>query len=444
MSGSLDLQSVKTQQLILQNPDGSFPAVGGVLAIVDPQGTVGPISDITVDNLTVDSINITGAILQNNITATEIQAVTGRATTTAVSGILTAGDISATNVNTVYLTTTDLSSGPIKVVTLEAENITVPQLIVTDISASTIKANSVAVSQTLVSNSGVFTNLETSVVQVNDVITAGLLNAYNTSASSASFYDISSQSGYIGNATATIDLSANNLTVGVATIASDVSVNNLNVTGAFNFNQLNLNTINVNGLLKATTKINTGKITVPRSTFGDLSAEIYDISSLNVSNLHNVNSLVAISAVVTDLSSQVVKTTSLRATGSSIFNSLTSNTLFATAATVTDVSATNLFAQTVNATVDVSLNKGILTYGAPSTLFVDGISTKTTEAYVQQSYYQSFVENGLATSTDISNTMLDLATNFNNFMNILRNIKISVTHPKIKDLAGHRVFDHWN
>ena len=426
MSGSLDLQSVKTRQLILQNPDGSFPATGGILAIVDSLGRVGTVSDMSVATVTVDTINITGAILQDNITVAEVQALTlGRAATADVSGLLTAGDISATNVNMIYLAASDVSSGPIVTGTLDTATLYSPYLEITDLSASTMKATQSTVVQNLVGTNASLQDLTTNSLEVGNTASTDNLDVYNLNATHSTFTSLTSE---IANCSTLISgsIKSNTLDTQTATIETDVSTNNLAVAGTFVFNQLNLDTVIVNGTLSSSRSINTNTIEANTTTVGDLSAELYSVTRLNVKNLYNVNALNADTSTVTNIQTQRVNTGGISATGRTVLNKLSANTLFAAGATVADVSATNMYIQTMNATTDISLNGGGLTYAPPSTLLVNSVPTTRTQALAQQPYYPTYVYNDLATTTDISNTLLDLINSFNDFVYIFSERAIAV------------------
>lgn len=66
--------AVKTRELVLQNPDGTFPAVNTVLALDDSNGTVAPTADLSLDSINVNNNNLvitsSGHITAKTITLT--------------------------------------------------------------------------------------------------------------------------------------------------------------------------------------------------------------------------------------------------------------------------------------------------------------------------------------------------------------------------------------
>lgn len=60
---TVDLQSVKTRQIVYQNPDGTFPTVGAVLNVTDTRGHTDWTRDINADSITlVNNINGDGVL----------------------------------------------------------------------------------------------------------------------------------------------------------------------------------------------------------------------------------------------------------------------------------------------------------------------------------------------------------------------------------------------
>ena len=88
-----DINSLKTRQIILQNPNGTFPANNQVLAISGTRGEVVKTSDLTLTSLTVSGdLTVMGDISANNVVTT-ITAGTGISVnggaTGAMSGAIT-------------------------------------------------------------------------------------------------------------------------------------------------------------------------------------------------------------------------------------------------------------------------------------------------------------------------------------------------------------------
>ena len=88
-----DINALKTRQIILQNPNGTFPANNQVLAISGTRGEVVKTSDLTLTSLTVSGdLTVMGDISANNVVTT-ITAGTGirvnGGATGAMSGAVT-------------------------------------------------------------------------------------------------------------------------------------------------------------------------------------------------------------------------------------------------------------------------------------------------------------------------------------------------------------------
>ena len=68
---SVDLHTLKTRSIVLQNADNSFPAVGGVLTVVDDRGTIRGSRDIMVNRVNFregGSIDASGNIVATSLT----------------------------------------------------------------------------------------------------------------------------------------------------------------------------------------------------------------------------------------------------------------------------------------------------------------------------------------------------------------------------------------
>lgn len=427
MSGSLDLQSVKTQQLILQNPDGSFPAVGGVLAVIDDRGSVGPVSNLSVERVSVDNVNITGAILQDNITAIDIQTNNVNANTVVVDELLKVTDISTNTVNTVYVSSTDLSGATAQTSTVTADYTFVQQLGVQNtLSASTIKTPTVS-SQYITSDTALITDLSAGTINTErsatTVLNAGLIRSNN-----AEFVDLSSNTARI-TTVKTTDICANTVKMNTVSIGGTLNTKNLNVQGTFTFNELDLTTLTSNTVVA--TDISTGVFLANSAKFDDISAQAYSITNLNVKGRYNVNSLRPNYCNVTTLNTTTAATDTLNVTGT-LSGTTTINTpvLYSTNVTATNINtAGTITAPFIDVSSNINLNNGILSYSPPSSLLVNGTATTDTSLLYQQQYYNATINNSLATVVDISNTMNNLTVSFNNFMNIFstRGLVVSLT-----------------
>lgn len=91
--------SLRTRQVILQNPTGSFQQYGSTLAVADSRGTVRPTRDLSLNSITIQSPNLeidaSGNIYAKLI---ELTAGAGVAVETG-TGTGTGGNVVATNAN---------------------------------------------------------------------------------------------------------------------------------------------------------------------------------------------------------------------------------------------------------------------------------------------------------------------------------------------------------
>lgn len=78
---TLDLQSVKTRQIVYQNPDGTFPSTGGVLTMGDARGHAAWTRDPSVDTITLatgGTLAYDGTdLLLNGVSVQGVTSVTG-------------------------------------------------------------------------------------------------------------------------------------------------------------------------------------------------------------------------------------------------------------------------------------------------------------------------------------------------------------------------------
>ena len=413
-----DLHSIKTRALTIQNPDGSFPARGSILAVTDRIGTIAPVTDISLSSLAVESINLSGPILMNNVTAENIETNTLTLSELSIGYNLVVQDICSSNIRSLYITTNDLSCG---------------QALVQRVFANTANVATVSNTPTMNATAAEFSrcitpSLNGTIATIRDLSSA-TINARTTTATRTNIYDISATRGVITNLTARSanvvaasagDVSAGTFKTNNLRITDTISTNNLRVNGVIALNEIDLDKLIVAEL--QTNTIHTKDISANVATITDLSARTYSISSMNVTDKYNINTVRATTLGSTTLNATTASTTNLVATGPSTVTTLTVPTLAAqNSISITEQTnvATSITANSrINAYTSVDLSGGILTCTAPNTLFVNGLSTTNPLAFSQQTFYDVSMSSGLATVSDISSTLNTLVTSYNSLLGI--------------------------
>jgi hypothetical protein len=112
-----NLHTLKTKELVMQNPDGSFPQVNSLLAFEDSRGRIVPTVDITVNSINATSIEVTDFNAKNyTIDDLSTQTVISQSIMTLT---LDASDIQVMSKLTVGDTITIDASGNISATTIQ-------------------------------------------------------------------------------------------------------------------------------------------------------------------------------------------------------------------------------------------------------------------------------------------------------------------------------------
>jgi len=453
-----DFNTVKTRQLILVNPNGSFPARDQLIGVVDSRGGLGPIPNPVFNTITADSINIANYPYYQDISAITIQADTITTNTLDVinNGRLTVYDLCANRVETTYLTVTDVSAECIHVDTIfpqqigsaespvvvgnfiqvnamdfvSTETITTPYMFVTtQLEAQDISAN----------------NIDAETITAIDIATNTISRAesINTIALTAGTADISGlivrNIADIRNLVST-DISAANINVVNATVTGTLSTSgvfnpvSINTSGTITANSIRVNDISANSIYAATARFDSLNVT---SANVDISGYYY--KNLSAGRFTSINSISA--AGTLDVSGATTlrgaTATSLSVTGLTTTNNLTATQI--TAPTINATNTLNVGTDAVGTTSQITMydtksssvgktpNPGVLTYDVSNGLLLNGNLVSTTAAFGQtQPFSLVTATNNLATVADISATVFDLINSYNAFLTIFSNAKLII------------------
>jgi len=451
-----DFNTVKTRQLILVNPNGSFPARDQLIGVVDSRGGLGPIPNPVFNTITADSINVAHYPYYQDISAITIQADTITTNTLDVinNGRLTVYDLCANRVETTYLTVTDVSAECIHVDTIFAqqigsaespvvvgnfiqvnamdfvatETITTPYLYVTtqleaqDISANYIDAETITAVDIAMNTISRAESINTIALTAGTADISGLIVRNIANIRNLISTDISAANIIAENATVTGTLS----TSGVFNPAS------INTTGTITANSIRVNDISATSIYAATASFGSLNVT---SANVDISGYYY--KNLTAGKFTSINSISAAGTL------DVSGATTLRGTTASslsVSGLTTMNTIFATQITAPIINAgSTLNVGTSGGTSQITLvdtnqplgsmptNPGVLTYDVSNGLLLNGNLVSTTAAFGQtQPFSLVTVTNNLATVADISATMFDLINSYNAFLTIFSNAKLII------------------
>lgn len=407
------LQSITTQQLALQNPDGSFPPLGVVLAVTDSVGTIAPVTDISVNSLTADHVNITGSIIQNQLIS---QSITSEdITLTSFSGnTLSLYDVSASRLSTTHLDATDANANYTATPSLTADTAYVTRTIAGTANITTVGAGSLRAT-TLTSGNAIFTDLSATTVTASNLTTTRLIAATDVSSSTATVDTVTSDS-FVATSLRTGDISGNTVTAQNATVTSSLSTKNVTVQGAFTFNQINLQNLTTSKIIA--NDVSTNVLTVTgAATLRDVSATTLNIRNLTETGSYTAANVRANTFTPTTLTlPNTLKPTALTVTGVANMADVSANTIISANPTMTNM--TGAKNRTTNAFISSGLNiggGGALRY--TSELLMNDVSASS--MYILRPtvpFGAAYVDNGLATVADIRTSLSSTVSIFNNFM----------------------------
>lgn len=440
-----DFNAVKTRQLILVNPDGSFPVQGQLIGVTDSRGTLGPTPNPVFGTISATNINVANYPNYQDISAVTIQADTITTNTLDVTnnGRLTAYDICANRVETVYLTVTDICADCITVDTIYSRQIgsaanpvdvgNFIQVNSSDITSSvTIETPYLNVTSQLDAQDISVTNIDaeritTVELAVNEITRAEIINTIALDVGTADINDLTVTGVANIPTLVSTDITSTNIVATNATITG-----NLTTSGTFNpANITTAGTITA-GRIVGLTDISSASIYAGVATFDTLNVTTanVDISGLNYPSLS--------ANVITG--GQINATGRLVVAGSAVLNDVSASSLFVSRGTILNtVTATQITAPTINATQRITLfdtaelpsvippNPGVLTYDVSDGLLLNGLLVSTSAAFGRtQPFSLVTATNNLATVTDVSATLLDLLNSYNAFLTLFSNAKLMI------------------
>ena len=392
-----DLHSIKTRQLTLQNPDGSFPSLGVVLAVGDNIGTIVPVNDISVNSLTVDQLNITGYVNQ----------------TTMYTSVITTSDISAANVRVSGLTVTnDISVNKVNLLTLQSQDTTANTFYTPSVSAlgdsaiDKLIVGSVTNSAQLNAGTLTATDINTTAVTVAGVratnassltYNATVFNAYDLSGISAKISDLSAQVGYVSGQVVASSLTTNTLKTTTTTVPGTLTTDRINVAGIFSFeNAIFTNDASASVIVAA--DISTNSLVASRAVFGTVNAQNFDVSGLNYSSAYSFGNLTSsnmIDVSSANLAASVIGSLTVSDTATMpIIQNVQSVSSAGTVTTNTMTSSVDTQAKTAVTPV-LSIAGYSLAYTPSTGLTVDGTSASDISRLVATLFYPPLPINNL-------------------------------------------------
>lgn len=449
-----EFNTIKTQQIILQNPD---VRPGNIIFVADSRGTLASSHDATFGTITADTLNLTNAPTFLTGTFVDISAdtITARTLNLQESNV-TLYDLSANRVDTTYLSATQI----------DADCINVATIFPTQIGSAAVPAAVLHVVQVNATNI-LATNITASNI-TGDTINADIVNS-NINAPQIIVGDISATTLYATDATidllqiTTLDVSAatfNTLqTTGMANIpyltSIDISSSTIN-TGSATVDTLDVNSINILGTLTVAEKIKTDEfeatsIRAVEGTFGILNVDIanIDISGYYFPNLSAGNFTATTAKIKTlDVSGATTlantTTKSLTVNGALTVNgdtnmagnlilnvdgaSIFTDYLQADIAVIAPVmQVSNQIQLAAGGNYQPISDTGVLTYDVSNGLLVN--NTPVSNALPLSAVPFSTVPkvNNLATVADISASLSILIDSYNSFLNILNSKHIIIT-----------------
>lgn len=427
-----DFNTIKSRQLILQNPDGTYPEQGSIMTISD-QGRIVPSQDITVGNVTVEGMLIMASPpLYQDISAISIVAdnITTRTLDITDTSILSVFNLSTTRVETATLTATNIFTDTVRATGTSS----LDHINSIDISAIIIDSIDISVTNTLTAPM-----INATHHLVASDISASYIAVYDISAEDISADDISANTIH----THTVDtdsLATDTMTVaGIADISGirtlDISASKLTVSNSAFIQRATIPELSTsNFILTGDITLPTGTVTARVGNFGkmDISQGLVNISGYFYNQLE--------AAQFTG--STVLVTSILDVTGGSTFvRDISATNLTVNGSTkVKDISGTSLyvtgtgFASTLQSNTMSSSNiqsdalslkgpatTGILTYNDSSGgLLVNGSAISSVAALLPSSFSRA------TKFSDLSATVDALVTSYNSLLELMNGKKIIV------------------
>ena len=422
-----DFNTIKSRQLILQNPDGTYPEQGSIMTISN-QGRIAPSQDITVRNLTVTGIpTIANTPVYQDISAISIIAdnITTRTLDITDTSILSVFDVSANRLETDTLTASNIFTVAVRATGTSS----LDHIHSVDISATTIKSTDISVTNTLTApiihatQHLVARDISATYIAVYDIsaddISANTIHTHTVDTDSLAT-DTMAVAGIADiSGIRTVDISASNLTVSNSAFIKKATIPELSTS---------------NFILTGDITLPTGTVTARVGNFGkmDISQGLVNISGYFYNQLE--------AAQFTG--STVLVTSILDVTGGSAFiRDISATNLTVNGSTkVKDISGTSLyvtgtgFASTLQSNTMSSPNiqsdalslkgpatTGMLTYNDSSGgLLVNGSAISSVAALLPSSFSRA------TKFSDLSATVDALVTSYNSLLELMNGKKIIV------------------
>jgi microcystin-dependent protein len=178
--------SIKTRQLIYQNPDGSFPPAGSIFTVASSAGAIGfatdiGVSDLSANTITVQDISTTTIVVNDitvqNVVVEDISGETASITNLTVQNVVVE-DISGESASIANLTVQNVVVEDISGEAASITNLTVQNVVAADISGETASITNLTVQNVMAADiSGESASIMNLTVQTIDSadISAGIL-----------------------------------------------------------------------------------------------------------------------------------------------------------------------------------------------------------------------------------------------------------------------------
>lgn len=444
-----DFNAVKTRQLNLINPDGSFPAQGQLIGVTDRYGSLGPTPNPVFEHVTADTLSVINPSFQATVNATTVVADTVRTNTLDIinNGRLNVYDLCANRIGTVFLTATDVSANCITVDSIYPRQIgsgaqpanvgNFVNVNVTDISASQIRTSNLnvgALYATDISSTRVYAQqITTTNLAAKTISGADSINTLALTAGTADISGLTVRNMANISRLESADISSSILTVRDALVTGSLVTSGIfrpaNISTVTSFTARDISATNIYGGTGTFNKLNIQRADVDISGYyyPSLSAGVFTGYTINAGNLD-------VSGTTTLQTTSVG--TSLSVTGLTTTNSLVAAQQI-TAPIVTATSS--LQVGTVGGTSEITMidktkplsniprNPGILTYDISNGLLLNGLLVSSNAALANTRPFSIVTPiNNLATIIDISATMFDLIASYNAFLQIFNDAKIII------------------
>ena len=426
-----DLQSIKTRQFILQNPDGSFPPLGAVLAFTDSGGKIQPVADISVRSLTVDQINITGTINQNILSTPSIRTTDLSVDTLTASATVSAIDISATNLYARTVTTDSLNAATFyspQVINLtDSANIKLTNLRVGNVANTGILEVGTITSPAMTTNMLAVTDLSANNVS-SQIYTTRACNVYDLSAAYASVNNlvgnVGSVTGILSTSVAAGNLNSRDLTV------RDMSAQYIDISGDITVtNSLFTKKTVATRIIVATNDISTGSFAAASGTFTNINATSFNVPERNqngfISSLTQTTPLNVSTTYVGGMT-----TGTIDISGICTFNDLTLGSVTTSEFISPSITSTNTSTNSISGTT-MNISGSVVSYNSAQGLTVKGVPASNIALLAPKLFHK------LSESSNILNAV----NTYNSFLQILSDTGFIILRQPVYDRTPSIVFN---